>query len=138
MTHPKRTSTSQAISSTSLAQTRRCCLAVALLGASLMGGAAWAQSPTPSTGERQEARVDKRQERQDTRVDQGVASGDITRREQARLTHQQNRIARLEKRVEADGQVTRQEALRIEKSQDRAGRRIAHARNDRQSRPSAN
>lgn len=109
-----------------------------LLGALLTVGPAMAQNPAPAPGERQEARVDNRQERQDSRIEQGVATGEITRREQARLNHQQNRVGRLENRVESDGQVTRKEAYRVEKAQDRSSRRIAHAKSDRQSRPAGN
>ena len=47
----------------------------ASLGAHAQGGLADAQ----------QARVDNRQERQETRIDQGVATGELTRRETARL-----------------------------------------------------
>jgi hypothetical protein len=99
----------------------------ASLGAHAQGGLADAQ----------QARVDNRQERQETRIDQGVASGELTRRETARLERQQRHINRLERRTEADGQVTGREALRVEAAQDRASQRIFHAKHDRQQRPRA-
>ena len=52
-------------------------------------GALAAQAQTVTLGERQAARVDNRQERQDARIDQGVASGELTRPEQARMEAQQ-------------------------------------------------
>jgi hypothetical protein len=80
-------------------------------------------------------RVDKRQERQAARIDQGVASGELTRRETARMDAQQARITRMEHRVEADGKVTGQEARRMERAQDKASHRIALQKHDRQHRP---
>ena len=82
-------------------------------------------------------RVDNRQERQETRIEQGVASGELTRHETARLAQQQRHINRLERRTEADGQVTGREALRVEAAQDRASQRIYRAKHDRQERPRA-
>ena len=98
-------------------------------------GALAAQAQTVTLGERQAARVDNRQERQDARIDQGVASGELTRPEQARMEAQQARIGRMEHRMEADGQVTGKEALRMEHAQDHASHRIARQKHDRQDRP---
>lgn len=95
---------------------------------------AHAQSGLPDA---QAARVDQRQERQEKRIEQGVASGELTRRETARLEHQQRHINRLERRTEADGQVTAREAQRVESAQDRASQRIFRAKHDRQERPLA-
>ena len=110
-------------------------LCTALLGA-LWGATAQAQTTDPTPADRQEVRLDTRQERQDTRIDQGVASGELTRPEAMRLNREQRHINRLERRAEADGDVTRREALRLEKAQDRASRHIGHAAHDRQNRPS--
>jgi len=85
----------------------------------------------------QAARVDNRQERQETRIEQGAASGELTRRETVRMEQQQRHINRLERRTEADGQVTGREALRVESAQDRASQRIFRAKHDRQERPRA-
>jgi len=92
-----------------------------------------AATPLPDgLAERQEARVDHRQDRQADRITRGVASGQLTGREQARLEHQQRKIGRLERRTEADGQVTYREAARVERAQDHASRSIARQRHDRQ------
>lgn len=98
-------------------------------------GAFAVQAQAVTLGERQAARVDKRQDRQDTRIDQGVASGELTRPEQARMEVQQARIGRMENRIEADGKVTGKEALRLERKQDQASRSIARNKHDRQDRP---
>jgi hypothetical protein len=104
---------------------------VALAGLSATAG--HAQGVT--LGEHQAARVDHRQERQDARIDQGVASGELTRHEQAHMQAQQARIGRMEHRAEADGQVTGKEAVRLEHAQDHASRSIARQKHDRQHRP---
>jgi hypothetical protein len=100
------------------------------------GLVAWsshAATPLPDAqAERQEVRVDKRQDLQSDRITQGVASGQLTEREQVRLEHQQRKIGRLERRTEADGQVTYREAARVERAQDHASRSIARQRHDRQ------
>lgn len=107
----------------------------ALLATALLLGAwsAHAQTPAEAFGER----VDKRQARQEQRIDQGIASGELTRPEAARLTRQQNRIDRAEAHADADGRLTRREALGLERMQDRSSRRIAHAKHDAQARPRA-
>lgn len=87
-----------------------------------LGAISAAQAVTPA--ERQAQRVDNRQARQADRIDQGVASGQLTRREEHRLDHQQQHIANMENRMERDGQVTGREALRMERAQDRASRNI--------------
>lgn len=109
-------------------------LAHALLAVACLGAFA-AQAQTVTLGEHQAARVDNRQDRQDTRIDQGVASGELTRPEQARMGVQQARIGRMENRIEADGKVTGKEALRLERKQDQASRSIARNKHDRQHRP---
>jgi len=98
------------------------------LFALLLGAAALqAQAQTPD-------RVDRRQAHQDQRIDQGVASGALTRPEAARLTRQQHRIDRMENRAEADGQVSRREAVHLEHAQDRASHRIYRNKHDPQTR----
>ena len=114
-------------------------LASRLLAASLFTlaslGASAVHAQGVTMGEHQAARVDNRQDRQDARIDQGVASGELTRPEQARMEAQQARIGRMEHRIEADGQVTGKEALRMEHAQDHASHRIARQKHDRQDRP---
>ena len=114
-------------------------LASRLLAASLLTlaslGATAVHAQGVTMGEHQAARVDNRQDRQEARIEQGVASGELTRRETARLDAQQSHITRMEHRMEADGKVTGKEALRMERAQDKASRRIAHNKHDRQHRP---
>lgn len=79
-------------------------------------------------------RVDARQERQDDRIDQGAASGELTHHEEARLEAQQDRIENKEDRAKADGVVTARERASLHRSENRASRNIRRQKHDRQDR----
>jgi hypothetical protein len=81
-----------------------------------------------------EARVDHREAAQERRIEQGVQSGEVTRREARGLGRQQARIERAESRAGADGKIMPREAARLEHRQDRASAHIRHAKHDRQTR----
>lgn len=98
-------------------------LTFTVAGLCLSAGSALAQGST-TLGDRQQQRVDNRQDRQSDRITRGVESGRLTVHEQARLEQQQRHINRLERRTEADGQVTAREAVRMEKAQDHASHGI--------------
>lgn len=78
--------------------------------------------------------VNARQENQDARIDQGVASGELTAREAARLNAEQAHVQRVENRAKADGIVTARERARLEREQNQASRRIYRNKHDRQDR----
>lgn len=78
------------------------------------------------------ARIDERQARQDARIDQGVASGQLTQREAARMEAGQARVQGMENRALSDGTVTRRERARIEHAQDVQSARIHRQKHDRQ------
>lgn len=101
------------------------------LSLALVATAATAQAPA------QTPRIDQRQANQEQRIDQGVASGQLTRREARRLDRQQNRIDRAENRAKADGVVTASERRHLQRKQDRASRNIAHQKHDGQKRARA-
>ena len=69
-------------------------------------------------------RVDRRQNWQDARIDQGVQSGALTPGESLRLQRQQAGIAAAESRAQANGHYGRVERRRIEVRQDRASQNI--------------
>ncbi|MBK8068087.1 MAG: hypothetical protein IPK27_10785 [Rhodanobacteraceae bacterium] len=79
-------------------------------------------------------RVDARQENQEARIDQGIATGELTQREANRLEARQQHIDNVEDRALADGVVTRREKIRLEVKQDRNSRAIARQKHDRQDR----
>jgi len=100
-----------------------------LLIALMMGAlpaTGFGQSGTPST-----TRIDHRQEKQQQRIDQGVASGALTEKEAARLHKEQDRLQKAEDKALADGKVTRKERARLEHRQDRASKHIYRQKHDR-------
>jgi hypothetical protein len=81
--------------------------------------------------------IDQRQAAQGQRIDQGAASGQLTRREELRLERQQARIDRAENRAKADGVVTGQERKRLHAAQDAASANIARQKHDRLRKPAS-
>lgn len=77
-------------------------------------------------------RIDHRQAAQQRRINQGVASGELTRREAERLQREQARIRKAEDKALADGRLTRGERATIEHMQDKASAHISAEKHDRQ------
>lgn len=100
-------------------------LAVATAGAFAQAASSPAATP----------RVDQRQANQEKRVDQGVASGELTRREARKLNRQQSAINAAEDKAKADGTVTAKERHRLHKAQNHASRDIRRQKHDAQDRP---
>lgn len=69
-------------------------------------------------------RIDQRQANQQARINEGVASGQVTAKEQARLQGQQNHIAGDKAAAKADGVVTKHERRHLKREQNRADRNI--------------
>lgn len=78
--------------------------------------------------------VDQRQINQEARIQQGVASGELTKREAARLERGQERVERMEANAKADGVVTKKERAQLQHAQNVESRRIARQKHDRQHR----
>ena len=95
-----------------------------------VGSAAMAQAPAPVAPST--PRVDQRQENQQKRIDQGVASGQLTPREAARMDRQQDRVAASEAQAKSDGVVTKKERARLARQQNKTSRHIRHQKHDRQ------
>ncbi len=83
----------------------------------LMATAAYA-APTADPG------IQKREQNQEKRIDQGVKSGQLTPREAGKLERQQARIRQNESRMKSDGKLTRKERRKLTKEQNRASRNI--------------
>ena len=77
-------------------------------------------------------RVDQRQANQDARIDNGVASGNLTGREAARLEAGQAKVDAIEANAKADGVVTRKERARLHQAQEVQSKRIYAQKHDRQ------
>lgn len=106
--------------------------AAALVLAAFAVQAQTAPNPAATPG------IDQRQANQEKRIDQGIASGQLTKPEERRLERQQDRIDRAENRAKADGVVTKQERKRLHAAQDAASHRIAKQKHDRQHKPASN
>lgn len=80
--------------------------------------------------------IERRDARQDRRIDNGVRDGSLTHGEANRLENGQNRINRYEAHARSDGTVTPNERGRIDRMQNNEGRRISADRhNDRTATP---
>lgn len=111
--------------------------AAVVLGLTTLAASAQNTTPAAVAGAASTPRIDQRQAHQERRIDQGIASGQLTRREAHRLEHQQAAINRAEDRAKADGKVTAQERARLHHRQDHASANIARQKHDAQHRPGA-
>jgi TolA-binding protein len=101
----------------------------------LVGGSAFAQAPAPVAAPKDPTatpRVDARQAKQEKRIEQGVASGQLTPQETKRLEKGEARIDKAEDRAKADGVVTKQERHRLADMQNHESRAIAREKHDKQ------
>lgn len=76
--------------------------------------------------------VDKRQEVQQKRIDQGVQSGELNKREAARLERHQAGIDKMEAKAKADGTVSKKERAAIHHAQNNESQRIHRQKHDQQ------
>lgn len=95
-------------------------LAVASLGA-------FAQASAPVT-----PRVDQREVKQDARIQQGVASGQLNAKETYRLEKEQAVINKAEANAKADGKVTKHERRKLNRMQNKASQDIHQQKHDAQ------
>ena len=77
-------------------------------------------------------RIDKRQEVQDKRIEQGVKSGELNKKETARLEKGQQGVQKMEDKAMADSKVTKKEKAHIEHAQDHQSKRIHSQKHDKQ------
>lgn len=101
---------------------------VAALALSVVG-LAMAQPTTPN--------LDKREARQQQRINQGVASGQLNAREANRLQQRESKLAADEAAAKSDGKVTRAERRKLQREADRDSRAIHKQKHDRQTTASA-
>lgn len=99
--------------------------------------AASAQEAAASAPGTNTPRIDARQARQEKRIDQGIASGELTKREARRMNRQQAAVNKAEDRAKADGSVSAQERHRLAKAQNATSRHIYRQKHDAQERPAS-
>lgn len=110
-------------------------LASAVAGSLLTALGLSAQTPAPgiqTTTPKREAHMEKRAERQQKRIAQGVASGQLTPKETARLEKKEAKVDKDIAKAEADGKITKKEATKIEKEQTHTSKRIRRQKHDAQ------
>lgn len=99
-----------------------------ILGALLVGASLLAQAPPPATTptptQKREVRMEKRADRQQKRIAQGVKSGQLTPKETAKLEKREAKINKDIAKAEADGKVTKKEAAKINREQNKASSEI--------------
>lgn len=77
-------------------------------------------------------RVDQREANQETRIQQGAASGSLTQKETMRLENGQQRVQNMEAQAKSDGVVSKQERRQLHHAQDVQSRHIYNQKHDRQ------
>ena len=77
-------------------------------------------------------RIDKREVRQEKRIEQGVASGQLTPRDTRKLEREQAVIQKAEAKTKSDGTVTKTERKRLTKMQNKASQDIYQQKHDAQ------
>ena len=102
-------------------------LPLLILTSFALAAPAVAQSPSDARLNADLARAD----RQQTRLDAGVASGRVNPREAAVAERRLGRIDNGIERLAADGRYSRLDARRIDQRQDRSSRQLARARTNR-------
>ncbi len=83
-------------------------------------------------GPTDDPRIQKREQNQEKRIEQGEKSGQLTPREAGRLERQQTKIKQDEERMKSDGKLTKQERNKLNREQNRASRNIYKEKHDRQ------
>ena len=78
--------------------------------------------------------VNARQHNQRDRIQQGVGSGELTRRETGRLVEEQRDIRQLERAYKSDGKLTKRERADLHHEQNQASRDIYRQKHDKQDR----
>jgi len=91
---------------------------------SLLLGSVVLLASLPAAAGHGHGRIGDRLERQHQRIEQGIESGELTRREARKLYKQQRRIGNLARELRDDGRLTRKERRILQHRLDRASARI--------------
>ena len=100
---------------------------IAAIALAFVGVASYAQTAAPAT-----PRVDAREVKQDARIQQGVASGQLDAKETYRLEKEQAHINREQANAKTDGTVTKGERKHLNHLQNKASKVIHHQKHDAQ------
>ena len=83
-------------------------------------------------GSAQAASINQRQAVQKARIEQGIASGSLTKREAGRMIRQQRQIARKERAYRSDGVLTKYERYDLQTDLNQTNHRIYVQKHDAQ------
>ena len=97
-----------------------------------MAGLVMAQTATAPKDPLATPRLDKREARQQKRIDQGVASGQLTAKETNRLDKREAKLAADESAAKADGKVTPAERRKLQREANRDSKAIYKQKHDKQ------
>ena len=86
-------------------------------------GSVLSQTKTP--------RVDRRERRQQARIQEGVQSGQLTGKEAGKLEAQQGKIEQDKMQAKADGTISPAERMKLRHEQNRANRNIRHKKHNK-------
>jgi hypothetical protein len=92
---------------------------------------AYGQAQAPNYGTNDPG-IQQRIQNQEQRIDQGVASGQLTPKEAGRLEAREAKIKQDEARMKSDGKLTPQERKKLNKELDKESERIYKQKHDRQ------
>jgi Skp family chaperone for outer membrane proteins len=110
-------------------------LAATLL--TLAGALAVVSASQADTRQTRDPGVNARQHNQRERIQQGVRSGELTRRETRKLVEEQRDVRQLERAYKSDGTLTGAERRDLHHEQNQASRDIYRQKHDEQDRPPA-
>ena len=106
-------------------------IAAVVFAAFIAPGFAAAQT-TPPKDPAATPGIDKRQDNQQKRIDQGVQSGQLNEKEAARMDKGQARVEKMESKAKSDGVVTKDERRRLHHAQNNESKRIHRQKHDAQ------
>lgn len=92
----------------------------------VFAGSAYAETATPN--------LDKRQANQEKRIEQGVKSGELTKKEAARLEKREAKLEANKQKAKADGVVTKKERAKLQHEANRDSKAIYRQKHDAQKR----
>ena len=98
----------------------------------VFAGAAFAQTTTPPAGATATPGIDKRQANQEKRIEQGVKSGELTKKEAARLEKREAKLQADKEKAAADGKVTKKERRQLQHEANRDSKAIYRQKHDAQ------
>jgi CRISPR/Cas system-associated endoribonuclease Cas2 len=96
------------------------------------GSAALMVSGIALAGPTDDPNIQKREQNQEKRIQQGVQSGQLTPKEAGKLETQQTRIKQDEERMKADGKLTKAERKKLKREQDKASNKIYNKKHNQQ------